>query len=143
MVVYMAFLTVQSNANLVWLYPLKTLAVAVTLWLFRKQYRELSPGCLRLTTPRTGLAVGIGLLAIGVWIAGDPFYPKVDALMFRSETWLSHWMHSPPPKTAALPVFDPTLIQPALSRWLFIAGRVAGDLSGAVAAAAGGPGLGV
>ena len=39
--VYLAFLTVQSNANLAWLYPLKIIAVAATLLWFRRQYREL------------------------------------------------------------------------------------------------------
>ncbi len=119
MAVYMAFLLVQSNTNIIWLYPVKIFAVAGTLWLFRKQYTELQPGF-------SWLAVGIGLAAIAVWIAGDPFYPKVDELMFRSENWLSQLLHSPPPKTATLPSFDPTLIQPALGRWMFIAGRVAG-----------------
>ena len=119
MAVYMAFLLAQSNANLIGLYPVKIFAVAGTLWLFRKHYTELQPGF-------SWIAVGIGLVAIVVWIAGDSFYPKVDELMFRSENWLSQLMHSPPPKTVALPVFDPTLIQPALDRWLFIVGRVAG-----------------
>jgi len=119
MAVYMAFLTAQSNANLIWLYPVKIVAVAGTLWLFRNLYPELRPGF-------AWLAVGIGLVAIAIWIAGDPFYPKVDELLFRSETGLSQLLHSPPPKMTAGPVFDPTLIQPVLSRWLFIAGRVAG-----------------
>ena len=111
MAVYMAFLLVQSNTNIIWLYPVKIFAVAGTLWLFRKHYTELQPGF-------SWLAVGIGLAAIAIWIAGDPFYPKVDELMFRSENWLSQLLHSPPPKTATLPSFDPTLIQPALGRWL-------------------------
>ena len=119
MAVYMAFLLAQSNANLLWLYPVKILAVASVLWFFRKQYPELQAGF-------SWLAVGIGLVAIGLWIAGDPFYPKVDELLFGFENWLSPLLHSPPPKAALVPVFDPTLIQPALLRGMFLAGRVAG-----------------
>ena len=126
MALYMTFLLAQSNANIVWLYPVKTLAVAGALWLFRKYYPELHPGFSGFATPQTWLAVGIGLAAIAIWIAGDPFYPKVDELMFRSENWLSRLMHSPPPKTATAPLFDPTLIQPLLGRWLFITSRVVG-----------------
>ena len=66
------------------------------------------------------------MVAIGLWIAMDPFYPKVDELLFRCETGLSPLLHSPPPKVAAGLVFDPTLIQPAALRLLFLAGRVAG-----------------
>ena len=64
MAVYMTFLLWQSNANLIWLYPVKTFAVAATLWLFRKHYPELQSGL-------SWLAVGIGLAAIAIWIAGE------------------------------------------------------------------------
>ena len=53
MAVYMTFLLAQSNANLIWLYPVKIFAVASTLWLFRKHNAELHPGF-------SWLAVGIG-----------------------------------------------------------------------------------
>jgi CAAX prenyl protease-like protein len=39
--IYMAFLCVQSDANLLWMYPLKTLAVVAALIHFWKQYEEL------------------------------------------------------------------------------------------------------
>ena len=82
--VYMAFLLVQSNANLGWVYPLKALAVVGVLWWFRKFYEELS--CSRGSESRdaphrgaaTSLAIGVGLLAIAIWIAIDPLYPKLS-----------------------------------------------------------------
>ena len=89
--VYMAFLLVQSNKNLLWVYPLKTVAVAGALWFFRKEYEELRPNI-------SWLAVAVGLIAIAIWIALDPLYPK-----------LSH-----------ATVFD------ASGRWWFIGCRVAG-----------------
>ena len=67
--IYMAFLLVQSNTNLLWVYPLKTIAVAAALWFFRKDYEELRPNF-------SVLAVVIGLVAIVIWIAIDSFYPK-------------------------------------------------------------------
>ena len=88
--VYMALLAVQTNANLVWLYPLKTLAVAGGLWWFRKEYPEI-----RLGFPVWGVAVG--LLAIGLWIGLDSFYPKLSEVMNSFEWTLSRWMNSPPP----------------------------------------------
>jgi uncharacterized protein len=71
MALYMAFLAVQSNANLMWLYPVKTLAVAGLLWWFRKDYDELRPGM-------SWLGIAAGLVAIAIWIALDPFYPKLS-----------------------------------------------------------------
>src|SRR5580658_5934035 len=42
--IYMGFLFAQTDANLLWMYPLKTLAVAAALIYFRKQYVELRSG---------------------------------------------------------------------------------------------------
>jgi uncharacterized protein len=95
--IYMAFLLVQTNANLPWMYPLKTLTVAATLIYFRKQYEELHPGF-------SLLAVIIGLVAIGIWIVIDPYYPKFGS---------------------AAP-FDPTILSPVIHRNVFIAFRIVG-----------------
>jgi uncharacterized protein len=72
MALYFVFLAVQTNANLVWLYPVKTLAVAGTLWWFRKSYDELRPGL-------SWLCVLAGLVAIAIWIGIDPLYPKLSS----------------------------------------------------------------
>ncbi len=69
MAIYFVFLLVQSNANLIWVYPLKTIAVAGALWFFRKEYEELK---LNFSL----LAVVVGLVAIAIWIGIDPYYPK-------------------------------------------------------------------
>jgi uncharacterized protein len=71
MALYMAFLAVQTPANLLWLYPVKTLAVAGVLWWLRKSYDELHPGL-------SWLAVAVGLVAIAIWIGIDPWYPKLS-----------------------------------------------------------------
>jgi CAAX prenyl protease-like protein len=71
MAVYMAFLLVQPYANLLWLYPVKTLAVAGALWWFRKSYHELCPGM-------SWRGIAAGLVAIAIWIAIDPLYPKLS-----------------------------------------------------------------
>jgi len=99
--IYMAFLLVQSDANLLWMYPVKTLAVAAALIYFRKQYVELrvSP-----SVSTWALAVLIGLVAIVIWVAIDPFYPKFNK---------------------AAP-FDPTTIQSVAQRNVFLAFRVFG-----------------
>ena len=111
--VYMAFLLVQTNANLLWLYPLKTLAVAGTLWWFRKEYEEFRPAV-------SWLGVAVGLIAIAIWIFGDRFYPKVDELMLSFERVLSRLMNSPPPKETMTPPFDPS------GRYMFIGFRIVG-----------------
>ena len=67
--VYALCLAVQSPQNLVWIYPLKTIAVVVTLLFFRKHYDELRPRF-------SSLAVVIGLVAIAIWIGIDRYYPK-------------------------------------------------------------------
>src|SRR6266404_2385972 len=99
--IYMAFLLVQSDANLLWMYPLKTLAVAAALIYFRKQYEEIVVGRVpshgaasgdaayngEESTTAAGMAalqswawaVLVGLVAIVIWIGIDPFYPKFGA----------------------------------------------------------------
>ena len=69
MAIYSAFLLVQTNANLLWVYPAKVVAVAAALIYFRKEYEELRPGF-------SLLAVIVGLVAIAIWIGIDPYYPK-------------------------------------------------------------------
>ncbi len=69
--IYMAFLLFQSNANLLWLYPVKTFAVAGALWWFRREYVEMRRGM-------AWLGIGVGLVAIVIWIAIDPLYPKLS-----------------------------------------------------------------
>jgi CAAX prenyl protease-like protein len=122
--IYMAFLLVQSDANLLWMYPAKTLAVAAALIYFRKQYVELrspmwgkeptpnpSGGGERTTASGTlalqswGWAIFVGLVAIVIWIGIDPLYPKMGK--------------------AVVP-FDPTTIQSVAQRNIFILFRVFG-----------------
>jgi uncharacterized protein len=89
--IYVAFLLIETPANLRWLYPLKTVVVAAALVIFRKHYEELRPNF-------SLLAVAVGVVAIAIWIAINPFYPKLG-------------------KVSA---FDPT------GQWLFIGVRVVG-----------------
>ncbi|MGA2138991.1 MAG: CAAX prenyl protease-related protein [Verrucomicrobiia bacterium] len=109
--VYMAFLLVQSNANLLWVYPVKTIAVAAALWFFRKEYEELCSPMIGKANAASGdaaysyvWAVTIGLVAIAIWIGIDSFYPKF---------------------TQATP-FDPTAIGSVAQRNVFLAFRVVG-----------------
>lgn len=114
MAIYMGFLLIQSPGNLLWIYPLKTLAVAAALWWFRREYPELrSPGM-------SWLAVAVGLVAIAIWIFGDPYYPKISEILFSTEMKLSQWLDWPPPIPNTTPPFDPT------GRYGFIAFRIVG-----------------
>ena len=132
MAIYMAFLFAQSNANLVWIYPVKIIAVAAALIYFRKQYEELrspmwcSGASMKrrdngagappadVASPTTAakmpalqswvLAIVVGLVAIAIWIGIDPFY---------------HHLGNATP-------FDPTTIASTAQRNLFIVFRVVG-----------------
>jgi len=97
MAIYMAFLLVQTNANLLWVYPAKVIAVAAALIYFRKEYEELRPG-LSL------LAIIVGLVAIAIWIGIDPFYRKFGSGV----------------------AFDPTTIPSLAQRNMFLAFRIVG-----------------
>lgn len=116
--IYMAFLLVQSPENLLWMYPVKTIVVAGALWFFRKHYEEL-----RLNFSLLALLVGLAVIVI--WIAIDPFYPKLAELMWRFERFLNALSGQPPPSFPP-PLLDPTSIQPVTLQWTFIAFRVAG-----------------
>ncbi len=120
--IYSVFLLMQTNANLLWMYPLKTIAVAASLIYFRKEYEELcspmicragaSPAEVSNRTTASGalalqswiLAIAVGLVAIAIWIGIDPFYPK-----FGSAT-----------------AFDPTTISSLAQRNVFLAFRIIG-----------------
>ena len=125
MALYMAFLAVQTDGNLIWMYPLKTVVVAVALWVFRKRYEELRSGMWcggaasgdaahnaattttasgALALQSWGLAVIIGLVAIVIWIGIDPFYAKFGRVV----------------------PFDPTTIASLAERNVFIAFRIVG-----------------
>lgn len=106
---YLLLVSVRSSQNVVWLYPLSAAAVAATLWFFRGRYDELQsplwgaaavrgPGAATRLPIVWATAVGVGLLAIVVWIGIDPYYPQLGTTE----------------------LFDPR------GRWLFIGFRVAG-----------------
>ncbi len=99
--IYMAFLLAQSDANLLWMYPAKALAVVAALIYFRKQYDELR---VSRSVSLWALAILVGLVAIVIWIGIDSWYPKLGAVT----------------------VFDPTTIQSAAQRNVFLALRVFG-----------------
>jgi uncharacterized protein len=118
--IYSVFLLMQTNANLLWMYPTKVIAVAAALIYFRREYEELctpmwgcntrqdkattASGTLPLQLQSWVLAVIVGLMAIAIWIGIDPFYPK-----FGSGT-----------------AFDPTTIPSLAQRNVFLAFRVVG-----------------
>lgn len=123
MALYMVFLQAQNSwpRALVWIYPIKTVVVGCALWYFRRAYDELRG------RPVSGgrLAVAVGLLVIVIWIALDPFYPKLTELIWRGERLLHHLFHAPVPPPPGPPA-DPTVMQPGGLRWMFLAFRVAG-----------------
>lgn len=92
MAAYMLFMLVQETSNIYWMYPLKISVVAGLLWVLQNHYDELRPNY-------SWLAIAVGLAAIAIWIAIDPFYPKMVA---KGE------------------VFNPS------GRWMFIGFRVIG-----------------
>src|ERR1017187_647432 len=95
--IYSVFLLMQTNTNLLWLYPAKVVAVAAALIYFRKEYEELRPGF-------SLLAVVVGLVAIAIWIGTDSLYPK-----FGSGA-----------------AFDPSAISSLTQRNMFLAFRIVG-----------------
>jgi CAAX protease family protein len=101
---YLAFLTVQTPERLLWIYPLKTVAVAASLVFFWRAYDELRP--------RRHWALGVlaGAIAIAIWIAIDPYYPGLSRLTGGT--------------TGA--AFDPTTIADATTRAVFLSFRVLG-----------------
>lgn len=113
MAIYMAFLFGQSNANLLWVYPAKTIAVAAALWFYRKEYEELRSPMIGKESASAGgapallswiFAVVVGVVAIAIWIGIDSFYPKFG--------------HATP--------FDPMAIASVGQRNLFFVFRVVG-----------------
>ena len=121
--IYMAFLLVQSDANLLWMYPVKTLAVLAALIYFLSEYEELRAPHEVVSVL---LAVVVGLVAIGIWIGIDSYYPKPDQIQLFFQRILNQLIHRPPPKAVPVVPFDPTTIQSVAQRNVFFAFRVFG-----------------
>jgi CAAX prenyl protease-like protein len=104
--IYMLSLMFQSDRNLWWFYPLKISLVAAALWYFRKDYPEL-----RWPSARSwAFAVVVGLVAIVIWIAIDPFYPGISQITTAK---------TPKP-------FDPHTLPSVAGMWAFISVRTLG-----------------
>ena len=101
-----------------WLYPVKTVAVAAALLGFRKKYEELRMPLSTAAPVGVGgnvlisytLAVAVGLIAIVFWIGADPFYSGMTRLMGGKPS---------------VP-FDPMTIEPVAWCYAFIGFRVFG-----------------
>jgi uncharacterized protein len=102
---YLGLLALQPNlpGGILWWYPARTIVVGVTLWAFRERYPELRPTF-------APLAVAVGMLAIAIWIAIDPFYPSFSRLTSGHDA----------------AVFDPSTITSPMIWWIFVAFRIAG-----------------
>ena len=141
--IYMAFLCVQSYANLLWMYPLKTLCVAAALVFFRKQYGELrSPmicGARALPTPGPS---GGGEKQQSA-ASGDAAYKGGESTTAGGAPALQSWILAIlvglvaiviwvgidsfyPKMGKAVAPFDPTTIQSVAQRNFFLAFRVFG-----------------
>ena len=127
---YMGFLLLQSRLpddSLTWMYPIRALTIAGSLWYFRRSYAELLPTHWRGVGMWT-FAIAIGIFAILIWIGIDPYYPKLNYLMTQFSRWLGSLMGQPPPASpiAAPAPFDPTTISSLAGRYTFIAFRIFG-----------------
>lgn len=72
---FLAFLSVESQwpGERRWLYPAKALVVGAVLVAYRRAYEELRPAF-------SLAAIGVGTLAIVLWIVLDPLYPGLSRL---------------------------------------------------------------
>ena len=87
---FLVFLSVESRwpQHRPWLYPFKTLAVALVLIACRRAYTELRPRF-------SWLGVAVGALAIVLWIALDPHYPAPASPSCRPGTTTTRPVPSP------------------------------------------------
>jgi hypothetical protein len=134
--IYMAFLCVQTDANLLWMYPLKTLAVVAALVYFWKQYEELRTPMIGVGPVVRGQETG----AQRTTAAGGPPSPRLRrASSPARQSWgwailiglvaIVIWIGIDPlyPKMGkAVVPFDPTTIQSVAQRNVFILFRVFG-----------------
>lgn len=73
-VVFVALTYLPGSPHIV--YPLKTIAMAVVLWYYRKAYTEIRPHM-------SWLAVGVGALAFVLWVAPEGLYPQIGSSEFN------------------------------------------------------------
>ena len=134
--IYMAFLLVQSDANLLWIYPAKTIAVAVALIYFRKEYVELcspmwcrgasvkrredSTVCASQKRSYNGATstAASGPSAQQSWLLAVIVGLVAIAIWIGIDSFYPKFGHATP--------FDPTTIEPMANRNVFIVFRVVG-----------------
>jgi hypothetical protein len=141
--IYMAFLCVQSDANLLWMYPVKTLAVAASLIYFRKQYAELRSAMICGASAAPTPVPSAGGEKQQSAASGDAAYNGEELTTAGGAPALQSWVwavliglvaiviwigidpyYSKMGKAVAL--FDPTTIQSVAQRNFFLAFRVFG-----------------
>ncbi len=72
--VFLAFTYLPGSPYII--YPLKTLAMAVVLWYYRKTYTEIRPHF-------SWLAVVVGIVAFVLWVAPEGLYPQIGHSEFN------------------------------------------------------------
>jgi hypothetical protein len=70
----------QFEPGIYIMYPIKTVAVAASLWYFRKSYTELKQ---KLSLLSTALAVVVGLIVFAIWILPEGYYPLLGDSEFN------------------------------------------------------------
>ena len=103
------------------MYPIKTVAVAVSLWFFRKSYNELRQ-------PIAGrsifLAIVVGVAVFVIWIAPEGLYPKLGSsefnpFVFESKGWIYFSIAFRLIGAAlVVPVFEELFWRSFLIRWI-------------------------
>lgn len=103
------------------MYPLKTVAVAVTLWINRRHYEELFT---RISFKSLILSVLIGLLAFVVWVIPEGMYPVLGESEFNPFIFQETWIVYPliifriVGAVLVVPIFEELFWRSFLIRWI-------------------------
>jgi len=104
-----------------WVYPIKTIAVALTLWHYRKTYRELT---IKVEASSIFRAIIVGILVFVAWVAPDNLYPHLGSSQynpFAFEDAKISWflaIFRIAGATLVVPVFEELFWRSFLIRWI-------------------------
>ncbi|MDZ7263781.1 MAG: CAAX prenyl protease-related protein [candidate division KSB1 bacterium] len=102
-------------------YPIKTIAVALTLFLYRQHYNELRQ---RIRIQAIGMAAVVGFFVFVIWVVPEGWYPTLgtsefNPFVFTDRTWIS-WLifFRLTGAVVVVPIFEELFWRSFLIRWI-------------------------
>lgn len=117
----LSYIGTQFENGSYYFYPVKTVAVALSLFIYRKHYAELYQ---KIKFKSMALAAAIGVVVCVIWVVPEGWYPPIghsqfNPFIFTDRTWIA-WLIFFRLTGAVLvvPIFEELFWRSFLIRWI-------------------------